>query len=127
CNPSSLDRDNEVDLVVLLVVGDALADDDEVFGLKLVGKRLPDRALSAVGPCVRANNHQGAVDCVASSITLLRLWGARSLATSSGSVSCGAGRAPGLSKATTWELLIVPAAPNLPAVRTGGEQQTARA
>ena len=45
----ALDRDDEVDLVVLEVVGDALARDDEVVGLKLVDQRLVDAALGAVG------------------------------------------------------------------------------
>ena len=45
----ALDRDDEVDLVVLEVVGDALAGDDEVVGLELFGQRLVDAALGAVG------------------------------------------------------------------------------
>ncbi len=45
----ALDGDEEVDLVVLEVVGDALAGDDEVAGLELVDQRLPDAAFGAVG------------------------------------------------------------------------------
>ena len=45
----AFDRDDEVDLVVLEVVGDALARDDEVVGLELVDQRLVDAALGAVG------------------------------------------------------------------------------
>ena len=48
-DPGPLDRDDEVDLVILEVVGDALAGDDEVVGLKLFGQRLVDAALGAVG------------------------------------------------------------------------------
>ena len=45
----ALDGDDEVDLVVLEVVGDALAGDDAVVGLELVEQGLVDRALGAVG------------------------------------------------------------------------------
>ena len=45
----ALDRDDEVDLVVLEVVGDALAGDHPVVGLELVDERLVDLALGAVG------------------------------------------------------------------------------
>ena len=45
----ALDGDDEVDLVVLEVVGDALAGDDPVVGLELVDQRLVDLALGAVG------------------------------------------------------------------------------
>ena len=45
----ALDGDDEVDLVILEVVGDALARDDEVVGLELVDERLVDAALGAVG------------------------------------------------------------------------------
>ena len=45
----ALDRDDEVDLVVLEVVGDALAGDDEIVGLELFKQRLVDAALGAIG------------------------------------------------------------------------------
>ncbi len=45
----ALDRDDEVDLVVLEVVGDALAGDHAVVGLQLVEQRLVDLALGGVG------------------------------------------------------------------------------
>ena len=45
----ALDRDDEVDLVVLEVIGDPLAGDYEVVGLELIDQRLPDLALGAVG------------------------------------------------------------------------------
>ena len=45
----AFDRDDEVDLVVLEVVGDALAGDDSVVGLQLVEQRLVDLALGAIG------------------------------------------------------------------------------
>ena len=45
----ALDGDDEVDLVILEVVGDALAGNDEVVGLELFDERLVDLALGAVG------------------------------------------------------------------------------
>jgi len=45
----TLDGDDEVDLVILEVVGDALAGDDEVVGLELLDERLVDVALGPVG------------------------------------------------------------------------------
>ena len=45
----AFDGDHEVDLVVLEVIGDALAGDDEVAGFELVDERLPDELLGAVG------------------------------------------------------------------------------
>ena len=45
----TLDGDDEVDLVILEVVGDALAGDDEVVGLELLDERLVDLALGPVG------------------------------------------------------------------------------
>ena len=45
----ALDGDDEVDLVVLEVVGDALARDHQVVGLELVDEGLVDLALGAVG------------------------------------------------------------------------------
>ena len=45
----ALDRDDEVDLVVLEVVGDALAGNHPVVGLKLFEQRLVDLALGGVG------------------------------------------------------------------------------
>lgn len=41
--------DEEVDLVILEVIGDALAGDDQVAGLELVDQQLIDPALCAVG------------------------------------------------------------------------------
>ena len=49
----ALDRDDEVDLVVLEVVGDALAGDDEVVGLELIDQHLPDAPLGRVGEAGR--------------------------------------------------------------------------
>lgn len=46
---STLDGDDEVDLVVLEVVGDALAGDQQVIGVELLDERLPDPALGGVG------------------------------------------------------------------------------
>ena len=46
---NALDRDYEVDLVILEVVGDPLAGNYEVEGLKLFDQRLVDKALGAVG------------------------------------------------------------------------------
>ena len=45
----ALDGDNEVDLVILEVVGNALTGDDEVVCLELFCQRLVDLALGAVG------------------------------------------------------------------------------
>lgn len=45
----AFDGDDEVDLVVFEVVGDALAGDDEVVGLELLFQRVVDTALGAVG------------------------------------------------------------------------------
>lgn len=45
----ALDGDDEVDLVVLEVVGHALAGDDEIVVLELLSEELPDLALSVVG------------------------------------------------------------------------------
>ena len=45
----TFDCDDEVDLVILEVVGDALAGNDTVVGLKLLEQRLVDLALGAVG------------------------------------------------------------------------------
>lgn len=45
----ALDGDDEVDLVVLEVVGHALARYEEIVGLELLDERLPDLALGAIG------------------------------------------------------------------------------
>jgi hypothetical protein len=45
----ALDRDDEVDLVVLEMVGNALAGDHPVVGLKLFEQGLVDLALGGVG------------------------------------------------------------------------------
>ena len=45
----AFDRDDEVDLVILEVVGDALAGDDSVIGLQLVEQGLVDLALGGIG------------------------------------------------------------------------------
>jgi hypothetical protein len=45
----ALDRDDEVDLVILEVIGDALARNDEVGGLELLDERLVDAALGTIG------------------------------------------------------------------------------
>ena len=45
----AFDGDHEVDLVILEVIGDPLAGDDEVAGLELFDERLPDEAFGAVG------------------------------------------------------------------------------
>jgi hypothetical protein len=56
----ALDGDDEVDLVVLEVIAAALAGNDEIGGLKLLGQRLVDAALSTVGQarrCGRGGGH----------------------------------------------------------------------
>ena len=45
----TLDSDDEVDLMILEAVGNALAGDDEVVLAELLGEGLPDGALGAVG------------------------------------------------------------------------------
>ena len=45
----ALDGDDEVDLVILEVVGDALAGDHQVAGVELRDERFPDPAFGPVG------------------------------------------------------------------------------
>ena len=48
-DPGAFDRHDEVDLVVLLVVRHALADDDEIVRTELLVQRAPDLFLPIVG------------------------------------------------------------------------------
>ena len=57
----ALYRDDEVDLVVLEVIGDALAGDDEVVGFELLDQRLVDLALGGVGQARRFVGRDGHV------------------------------------------------------------------
>jgi hypothetical protein len=45
----ALNRNDEVDLAILQMVGDTLTGDDEVVGLQLLNQRLVNAALGAVG------------------------------------------------------------------------------
>ena len=66
---SALDRHDEIDLVVLEMVGDALAGNHPVVGLKLFEQSLVDRALGAVGKArsfVRRDCHTSGTVTVAS-------------------------------------------------------------
>ncbi len=52
-NARAFDGDDEVGLVVLEVIGDALAGDDEVVGLELIDQHLPGAPLRRVGEAGR--------------------------------------------------------------------------